>query len=171
MWNASDAVTIILTTLITNLRHLLLGASIAPYLRDLSAPWKAFLALWLTDESYAVTMAEYERNVCTHWYLLGANVGIYVPWQLSGLAGSLLGAAIPDPTAYGLDLVFPLGFMGLITAFLKDRRSLIVALSAGALALLCVFLLPGKWYVIVAGLLGSGLGVLLEEAERAWTPS
>ena len=171
MWQVSSAIPIILTTLVLNLRHLLMGASVAPYLRGVSPAWKAFLPLWMSDESYALTIAEYERGTGSHWYFFGANVGVYITWVLSGLIGALLSAAIPDPAAYGLDLVFPLAFMGLITAFLKDRRSLMVALGAGALALVGVYVLPGKWYVIVAGLLGSGLGVLLEEAERAWTRS
>jgi predicted branched-subunit amino acid permease len=59
----------------------------------------------------------------------------------------------------------------LLTAFLKDRISLVVALGAGGLALLGFHFLPGKWYVIVAGLLGSGLGLLVEEVKKAWKSS
>ena len=46
-----------------------------------------------------------------------------------------------------------------------------VALAAGGLALLGAILLPRGWTVVVAGLLGSGLGLLLEEAKGAWTRS
>jgi 4-azaleucine resistance transporter AzlC len=171
MWAAAGAGPIILTTLVVNLRHLLMGASIAPYLRELRPLWKALLALWMSDESYALTIAEYERGQGSHWYFLGANVGIYLTWSISGLLGALLGTAIPDPGRYGLDLVFPLAFLGLLTAFLKDRISLVVALGAGGLALLGSHFLPGKWYVIVAGLLGSGPGLLLEEVKKAWKSS
>jgi len=168
MWEAAGAMPIILTTLVINLRHLLMGASVAPHLRGLHPLWKAFLALWMSDESYALSMAEYERGQGSRWHFLGANVGIYLEWTLSGLVGALLGTALPDPGRYGLDLVFPLAFLGLLTAFLKDRTSLAVALGAGGLALLGADLLPGKWYVVVAGLLGSGLGLLLEGGEEAW---
>jgi 4-azaleucine resistance transporter AzlC len=171
MWATTGAGPIILTTLVVNLRHLLMGASIAPYLRELCPLWKALLALWMSDESYALTIAEYERGQGSRWYFLGANVGIYLTWSISGLLGALLGTAIPDPGRYGLDLVFPLAFLGLLTAFLKDRISLMVALGAGGLALLGFHFLPGKWYVIVAGLLGSGPGLLLEEVKKAWKSS
>lgn len=167
MWQAAGAIPIILTTLALNLRHLLMGASIAPYLRGLHPLWKALLALWMTDESYAIAITEYERGYGTHHYFLGANVGIYLMWPLSGLFGTMLGSAIPDPTRYGLDLVFPLAFVGLLTAFLKDRIGLTVALASGGFALLGVLLLPGRWTVIAAGLAGSGLGVLLEELQQA----
>jgi 4-azaleucine resistance transporter AzlC len=167
MWETSSAAPIILTTFVINLRHLLMGASVAPHLRGLSPLWKAFLALWMSDESYALAIAEYERGRGSHWYFLGANLGIYLIWPASGLVGAVLGAAIPEPGRYGLDLVFPLAFLGLLTAFLKDRIGVAVALASGGLALLAAFYLPGNWHVILAGLLGSGLGVLLEEVQRA----
>jgi 4-azaleucine resistance transporter AzlC len=166
MWEAGNAAPIILTTLIINLRHLLMGASVAPHLRELSPLWKALLALWMSDESYALTIAQYERGRGSRWYFLGANLGVYLAWPTSGLLGAALGATIPEPGQYGLDLVFPLAFLGLLTAFLEDRIGVIVALASGGLALLGTFLLPGNWHVILAGLLGSGLGVLLEEVQR-----
>jgi predicted acyltransferase len=48
----------------------------------------------------------------------------------------------------------------------KDRISAAVALAAAVFALLGVYWLPSKWYVIVAGLLGSGLGLVLEEVTK-----
>ena len=171
MWSVADAGTIILTTLVVNLRHLLMGASIAPHLRPLHPLWKAFLALWMSDESYALSIAEYDQGSGNHWYFLGANVGTYLTWTASGLLGALVGAAVPDPDRYGLDLVFPLAFLGLLRVFVKDSISLGVALSAGGLALLGALFLPGKWYAIVAGLLGSGAGLLLEEVKRKWGSS
>lgn len=167
MWEAGSAATIILTTLVINLRHLLMGASVAPHLRGLSPLWKALLALWMSDESYALTIAEYERGRGSHWYFFGANLGIYLVWPVSGLLGAILGAAIPEPTRYGLDLIFPLAFLGLLTTFLEDRIGAVVAVASGGLALLGTFLLPGNWHVIVAGMLGSAAGLLLEEVQRA----
>jgi 4-azaleucine resistance transporter AzlC len=166
MWETSGAGAIILTTLVINLRHLLMGASVAPHLSGLSRRWQALLALWMSDESYALAIAEYEQGRGSHLYFLGANVGIYLDWQVSGLAGALLGAAISNPSRYGLDLIFPLAFLGLCASFVRDRISLLVALVAGGLALLGAWLLPGMWYVVVAGLLGSGLGLLLEGNEE-----
>jgi 4-azaleucine resistance transporter AzlC len=162
MWGVSGALSIIATTLIINLRHLLMGASLAPYLRSVSRRGKAFLALWLTDESFALAVTAYQQGTGSHTYLLGANLGIYLIWPISGLLGALLGSAIPDPSRYGLDLVFPLAFMGLLAAFVRDRLGLLVALLSGGLALLLSATLPGNWHVLLAGLLGSALGLGLE---------
>ena len=43
-------VVIVLTTFVANLRHMLYSASVAPYIRHLSAAWKWLLAFLLTDE-------------------------------------------------------------------------------------------------------------------------
>jgi 4-azaleucine resistance transporter AzlC len=171
MWTTAGAVPILLTTLAINLRHLLMGASIAPHLQGLQPRWRAFLALWMSDESYALAIAAYEQGRGSPRYFLGANLGIYLLWPTSGLVGALLGTALPDPGRYGLDLVFPLAFLGLLASFLKDRIGVVVALAAGGLALLGAILLPSGWTVVVAGLLGSLLGLLLEEAQGAWTRS
>ncbi len=164
MWEGANALAIILTTFVINLRHLLMGASLAPYLRGVSPIWKAGLALWMSDESYALTIAEYKRGKGSQGYFLGANLGIYIAWTTSGLVGALLGSRIPDPGQYGLDLIFPLGLLGLLSSFLENRIDVAVALLAGALGLAGAFILPGKWYVIAAGIVGGVLGILMEEA-------
>jgi 4-azaleucine resistance transporter AzlC len=171
MWNTSTGLAIILTTLIINLRHMLMGASIAPYVRHLPTRWKALLAMWMSDESYALSIARYQKGECSHLYFFGANLGIYLYWPLSGLIGALIGTTISDPSKYGLDLIFPLAFIGLLSVFIDGWLPMVVALASGALALGAVELLPGKWYVLVAGIAGSLLGLLLEERRGTWKNS
>lgn len=171
MWAASQWAAIILTTLVINLRHLLMGASIAPYVRGLSTPWKALVAVWMSDESYALAIAEYQKGSGSRRFFFGANLGIYLIWPFSGLAGALIGRAIPDPARFGLDLIFPLAFLGLLSTFLKNWKDLLAAIAAGVIALLAAVWLPGKWYVIAAGLAGSLIGLGLEEGEQKWKTS
>jgi 4-azaleucine resistance transporter AzlC len=167
MWGLAAPLPIVVTTLVINLRHLLMGASVAPYLNGLSQRWKALLALWMSDESYALAIAEYERGGGNQWYFFGANLGIFLAWTTSGFAGALVGSAVRDPGRYGLDLVFPLAFLGLLMSFLKDGSGVFVAVASGGLAVLGAVVLPGKWYVIAAGLMGSALGVVLEKADKS----
>jgi 4-azaleucine resistance transporter AzlC len=168
MWASAGTGAIVLTTLAINLRHLLMGASIAPYLLGLRQRWRALLALWMSDESYAVAVTAYRQDTGSAAYFLGSNVGIYLSWSASGLAGALVGMALPDPTRYGLDLVFPLAFLGLLMAFIEDRKTAAVAVVAGLLAMVVSRVLAGQWHVLIAGLLASLGGIALEEMERAW---
>ena len=165
LWTASSAGTIILTTLIINLRHLLLGASVAPYLRDAPMRWKMLLALWMSDESYAAAISAFERGVGSPLHFLGANLCVWLVWWPSGLIGAWLGSAVPDLSRYGLEMVFPLAFMGIASSFFKGKASAVAAGVAAVTSVLGALWLPGTWYILVAGLLGSSVG--LAAARRA----
>src|SRR5262245_31086053 len=54
--SAATPLTIVVTTLVVNARHMLLAASLAPYVRRSPAWVRALLAFHLTDESYAIGM-------------------------------------------------------------------------------------------------------------------
>lgn len=152
---------IVITTLIINARHLLLAASLAPFVRREPAGRKALMAFQLTDESYAIGMRRWLTGRGSSAYQFGANISLYTIWQISTVAGMLLGSLIPDPAAYGLDLVFPLTFIGLLVPLLRDRVSGLVAILAGILAIGAALVLPGSWYLLVAGIAASGIGALL----------
>lgn len=156
--------TLILTTLIVNARHLLLGASIAPFLRSQPVWRKAALATQLTDESYAIGIRAFIERRGSAAYQFGANISMYLIWQVSTATGLLLGTLIPDPAAYGLDLVFPLTFIGILAPILRNAaehghwRTLIVAALAAILSAGTALLLQGHWYILIAGIGASAIG-------------
>jgi len=158
---------IVLTTLIVNLRHALYGASIAPYLRDLSATWRAVLAFGMTDESYATTIVHYRdetrgENANKHWYFLGANLAMYVFWQLDCALGYWIGTALGDPLALGLDFVLPVVFIAILIPQLKSRATILAALVAGAMAVLTAGL-PNKLGLLIAIAAGIFAGMMTEK--------
>lgn len=162
MWASASGLTIILATLVVNLRHMLMGASIAPHLREQSTPMKMLLAGGMVDEAYALAIQAYEEGRGSPGYFLGASITMWLAWMISSTAGMLIGSALGDPTRYGLDLVFPLAFMGLLSTMIDDWAGLTVALVAAVAAVVGAMVLPGTWYVIIAGLLGATVGLLIE---------
>ncbi len=159
---AASPITIILTTLVVNIRHLLLSASIAPHLRQASTPLRALLGFQLTDESYAVGMRRFANHAGDPAYQLGANMSLYLAWQSSTLAGIFLGALITDPVALGLDLVFPLTFIALLPPLVRGRARQGAALVSALLTIGVALVLPGSWYLLIATLGACAVGVLLE---------
>jgi 4-azaleucine resistance transporter AzlC len=157
------------TTLVVNARHLLLTASLMPHLRGVGGWRRLLIAAQLTDESYAVGIRRFIEGRGSAAFQIGCNLSLYTCWPLSALGGILLGSAIPDPAAYGLDLVFPLTFIGLLVPLLRGsqdeakplRANRLVALAAVALTVAGALWLPGSWYVLLAGAGASGLGALL----------
>jgi 4-azaleucine resistance transporter AzlC len=160
----AGSLSVIVGTAITNARSLLIGASIAPHVAAQPLWWRLLYAFHLTDESFAVATARFLRGDVTPGYALGANLGMVLPWLGSAIIGVIVGATIPSPTRWGIDLVIPLTFLGLLIPLLKNRRAVGVALCGGILALLGLTFLPGTWYLVVAGVGGSIIGA----AWQAW---
>jgi len=154
---------IVLTIAVVNLRHMLYSASLAPYLASLSTRWKVLLSYLLTDEAYAPTIIQYEREgqqPFSHWFLFGAGLSLWTIWQSSTALGIFLGTAIPE--AWSLDFALPLTFIAMVVPVLKNRPAIVAALSAGVVALLA-YSLPYRLGLILAALVGILVGTLLEE--------
>jgi 4-azaleucine resistance transporter AzlC len=159
---SAPALVIILTIAVVNLRHMLYSASLAPYLAPLSTRWKALLSYLLTDEAYAPTIIHYtEQGIdrFSHWFLLGAGFSLWFTWQVSTALGIFLGSAIPE--SWSLDFALPLTFIAMVMPVLKNRPSILAAISAGMVALLA-YSLPYKLGLILAALVGITVGTMLE---------
>lgn len=152
----------VLTALLINLRHLLMGASLAPYMSRLPAALQAVLAFGMVDETYAVTMDRVRRAGYSAKYQLGSNLAMYLTWNAATAAGVLAGAYIPDPLAWGLDFAMPATFLAMLMPRLADWKGATVCAAAALTAMAGFMYLPGKWYLIIACLAAALVGGLLE---------
>ena len=169
---ASPLSAIVLTVFFVNVRHLLLSAALAPYLRRLPAWKNALLGLQLTDETFVVAAGRFaKRQPAGAAWMAGLNLAAYSTWALANLAGALFSAQFAGSAANTrvLGFALPCMFAGLLvlqlTARPQVRVGLSVALFAAALAVVVQVAHPGPWAVIVATVLGATLGLLLER----WT--
>lgn len=152
---------IILTTFIVNLRHLLMSAAVSPHLAGFPTPWLAAFSFEMTDETFAVHMGRFSSGVIDKGEILGLNVASHAAWLFSGLLGALLGDAITDVKPYGLDYALSGMFIALILPHCRIPRRLAAALVSAALAV--VFTLNGAadWSAIMATALAATLVVAL----------
>jgi 4-azaleucine resistance transporter AzlC len=153
---------VIVTAGMLNLRHVLYSASVAPYLLHLRPLWRLILAYLLTDEAYAVSITNYQKDgeiTHKHWYFLGAGLALWATWQASTGAGILLGAQIP--ASWPLDFAVALTFIALVVPALEDRASVAAAVAAGLTAVVAYYL-PLRLGLIVAGVVGILVGVTVE---------
>jgi 4-azaleucine resistance transporter AzlC len=160
--DAAPGFVIVLTIAVVNLRHMLYSASLAPYLASLSMRWKVLLSYLLTDEAYAPTIIQFEKDGITqygHWFLFGAGLVLWTTWQVSTAFGIFLGAAIPD--SWSLDFALPLTFIAMVVPNLKGQPAIAAALSAGVVALVA-YSLPFRLGLILAALVGIVVGTVLE---------
>ncbi len=156
--NAPLAV-VVATAVVINLRMVMYSASIAPHFADYRERLRAVLAYVLTDQAYALSIAEFtaEEGRSRWRYYLGVAAPLWIVWQIGTVAGFVLGAGVPD--AWGLTFAVPLVFLALLIPAMKDRPTTVAGAVGGVSALLAagvpfnLGLLVGATAGIVAGLL------------------
>ena len=156
---------IVLTTFVTNLRHLLMSASLAPHVRAWPRPLLPFFAYQVTDETFAMHATAFSSGAVNRGAAFCVNVMAQAAWIAGSWLGVVGGQYIPDPRPWGLDYALPALFIALLVLQVSDRVQLGVALASGALAVGLALLGLDQWSVILATVLGATLGMLWEQ----WT--
>ena len=151
----------VLTAWVINLRFTMYSATLAPYLQKEPLMRKEPFAYILSDQAFGVTMSRFSNEVPDNpaWYYYGAATAVWLTWILSAIAGALLGTLIPE--SWGFDFAFPLSFMALMFAALKDPPTVLAAIVGGVSAVLAKGL-PYNLGLILAATLGIAVGLLAE---------
>jgi len=156
---------IVASTLLVNLRHLMMGLSLSPYLSETTPRWQRVLAFGMTDESYLTSVTHYRDagdGQANPYFMLGSGGFIYVAWAAASLVGALVGNAVSDPLRWGLDFAMPATFLTMLLPQVVSRRLAAVVIVSALVATATYVLIPGKWYIILAVVAATLTGVLLE---------
>jgi 4-azaleucine resistance transporter AzlC len=161
----ASALSVIFTTFVVNLRHLLMSAAISPFLRQWHKSELAAFAYQLTDETFAVHSARFACADPHRAEIFATNVTAQAAWVFGTWLGVVVGQSIGDVKPLALDYVLPAMFIALLVLQIKDRIQVSVALFAGAVAVGLALVGVERWNVIIATLMGATVGVVFEE----WT--
>ncbi|WP_308258010.1 AzlC family ABC transporter permease [Pseudonocardia lacus] len=148
----------VLAGLLLNARHLPFGLAIGDVVGS-SWPARLIGAHLLIDESVAFATARGGGPAARPvYFLVGATA--FVCWNTGTAIGLLAGAAVPDPSAFGVDAAFPAGLLTLLLPTLRRPDARRVGVAAGGVALLATPLLPAGLPVLagLAGLFAAGRG-------------
>ncbi len=158
----APAASIVLTTFVVNLRHLLLSAAIAPFLKRWRKGELAAFAYQLTDETFALHAARFPSGMPSKAEIFAINATAQASWLVGTGSGVALGQVIADVEPFGLDYVLPAMFIALLVLQIEDRAHVAVALVTGALSVALLTLGVDQWHVIIATVIGASIGVLIE---------
>ncbi|MCK5835677.1 MAG: AzlC family ABC transporter permease [Desulfobacula sp.] len=156
---------IVLTTFVVNLRHMLYGATMVPFYKNLNPLWKMVLAFGLTDETFAVAASRYYQKDGApgkHYYNLGSMVFMYANWNLCTFIGLTAGKAFPGISQWGLDFAMPATFIGIVIPYLVSKPMWASVITAGTVSILAGGL-PHKLGLMVAALAGVTMGLFCEK--------
>ena len=163
MWtNPPNIIMLMFITFLVNSRHLLMGASLVPYLRHLPNKTVFPALFFMVDESWAVSLADAQKNQKTvslqhafnMTFYAGLCFALYIMWVGFTFLGSMIGPILGDISRLGFDMAFPAVFLVLLRGMWKGfsaARPWLVSLICAALAYLY---LPSGWYVPIGALSG-----------------
>lgn len=146
---------LISTTLVVNLRYLLMGAALRPWFKHLS-PMQAYASLFFTaDENWALTISELRGGSPHGSFLLGSGLAIWSFWVVATVLGAMAGGLVDDPARFGFDFVLTAVFLTLAVDLWDGESSFLPWVTAAAVAVLVQHVLPGYWYIMFGGLGGA----------------
>ncbi|WP_307580499.1 AzlC family ABC transporter permease [Paeniglutamicibacter psychrophenolicus] len=119
---------------------------------------KKLLAAQVTiDESTATAAGQSDPAEQKRGFWV-AGIGVYVLWNIFTVAGALLGDALGDPKAWGLDGAAVAAFLGLLWPRLKSAEPVAIATVCALATVLAIPLVPPGVPILVAALVAGVWG-------------
>ena len=136
-----------LAGLLVNARHLPYGLALPEVT---GRGWRRLIGTHvMNDESvvFALAQDDLPRQRAAYW---ACGLGVLICWPGGAVLGALIGSAVHDTNAFGLDAMFPAVILALIVTDLRDRMTLRAALTGAAIALAATPFLPAGLPVLLA---------------------
>ena len=162
----ASAVIAITSVGVINSRHLLYGAVLSEYLEKLSFIKKLLISYIVVDQGFAESNKFFMKNKTEqhlHFHLIGTGVTLWIFWQLSTLAGIVLGSFVPEEL--GLKFAIPLTFIAIVVQDFKKLDHVIVMITCGLSSLL-FFDAPFKSYIIISPIIALFVAALVLRVKK-----
>lgn len=161
---------ITLTTFIINIRYMLMSLSISQKIEaKIPLYQRLIFAYAITDETFSV--ASMEQGRLSFAYLLGLITGPVIGWT----AGTAMGAAICSSLPESLGNAMGIALYGMFIAIIvpparKSKAVLVIVIISVVIVCLLKYLplfqsISSGFRIIIATILGAGIGALLFPAE------
>lgn len=169
------AVVAVITACTMNLRMAAYSASLAPEVAALGIRRRLVMAYLLTDEAYAVSILRWSPTgapasggeSAPHgpqqrwWFYLGAGSSLWLTWQITTVAGVIVGNAVPS--GVHLEFAVPLAFLAMLVPTLVSRPAVLAAAVGGVVAVVAVGFGAGSSAVVIGLLAGAVAGALADD--------
>lgn len=154
---------LIITVFFINARHLLMGASLYPWLRHLSPMKRYSILLVISDANWALSLQAFNRGQSGFGLLFGGGLALWVAWIIGTWLGLYFGNTIQNPNAFGLDMVMSCFLLAMVIGGKKDIRIVLIWIASACISLLAYWYLPKNSHVVIGALAGGMIGLLWKE--------
>jgi len=159
MWGSEvSVIPVMVVVFAINSRHLLMGASLYPMLKDVSPARRYGLMLVLTDANWAVSAQEYQNGRRNLEVILGGGLVLWLAWIVGTWLGVYFGGLLQDPKSLGMDMVLGCFLLAMALGGKKNLRVLVAWSLAAAASLAGWKWLPANTHVVAGALAGGMVG-------------
>lgn len=164
MQDQAPLLVILATGLAVNLRMMMYSVALTPHLGGAPLGIRAAIAYFLVDQSFALSLAEFEKRAEMGLperiaYFFGTVAPITVVWNISTAVGAQMGRAVPE--SWGLDFAMPITFIGMTAAMLRSvPHGVAMAVSVGVTLML--WAMPYGTGLLVGAAAGMAAGAVAE---------
>jgi len=164
MQDQAPLLVILATGLAVNLRMMMYSVALTPHLGGAPLGVRAVIAYFLVDQSFALSMAEFEKRAALSGaekvaFFFGTVAPLTVMWNIATAIGVQMGRAVPE--SWGLDFAMPITFIGMTAAMLRSRpHGVAMVVSVGVTLLL--WAMPYGTGLLVGAAAGMAAGAIAE---------
>lgn len=156
---------------IVNIRHVLMGASLARHMGDIPSGWRAPIMFLMADENWAFCERRALKQPLTLAYYLGLGLPMIVVWVSCTIIGALAGQLLGDPKVYGFDFAMAAMFIAILAGFWKGPRTAAVLATSAAVAAVAKIMIGGAWFIVLGGVAGAAVAALLHAETEEEVPA
>ena len=153
--------TMMLTVFAINARHLLMGATLYPWLKQIPPGKRYGIMTVASDSNWAMSLQAFSFEKPGFGLLFGGGLALWLSWIVGSWLGIHFGQAIDDPRSIGMDMVLPCFLLAMVISGEKNMHMFIIWTTAALSSLFAYAFLPENSHVIVGAVAGGFAGVLL----------
>lgn len=167
LWGTEIPVfTMMITVFAINARHLLMGATLYPWLSPLPPVKRYGVMAVVSDANWALSLQSFKQGKPGLGLLFGGGLSLWFFWVFGTWLGTYFGNVIDDLNRYGLDMVMGCFLLAMVMGGEKNSRILFIWVVAGMSSWGAYRYLPENSHVIVGAFAGGLAGLVWGDSKR-----
>jgi len=166
--SGGNVVMALIASTVVNLRYLLFSATMSPHLHKVRPLLLTWLGFSLTDESFAINMAEIGEKKSTPIRMAGVGFIAWVGWMTGTLIGAVGASFIKNADRYGVNFAMPAMYAALFVALAQNLKEVLCGTGAAVIVIVLyvlsrfhVLAISSSWYIVIAALLAATIATII----------
>lgn len=159
----SSMLSIVFTTFIVNLRHMLMSSTLAPFFKNCKKRFLLFFSSEITDESFAINLIKFKNGNWSPRQAVILNIVSHITWIVSNMLGGGAGSLFSFNDMI-INFVLTSMFICLLCLQFKSFIYILCAIISGIIAVYLSLIMNNNLYVIIATVLAATICYFLEKS-------